>query len=191
MLEAGAAGYNSRFTTRFTSFPMPTLVLEDDVALHALQVVLDPDTDPERQAAIADYLSVDVPDFDGWRDRVRAAHPSVCPSRVINVSTQEELLAALPEADGVVVEELLVGADELAAAQKLRIVQCFRSDIRNIDVAACAARGIIVKPMFRRVNIAVAEHAFALMLAASRKLGLINKRLTFESLEEAGFHPKM
>ena len=76
---------------------MPTIVVEDDVVIRSLQVVLDPDTDPERQAAIADYLSVDVPDFDGWRDRVRAAFPSVCPSRVINVSTQEELLAALPE----------------------------------------------------------------------------------------------
>jgi len=170
---------------------MPTIVVEDDVVIRSLQVVLDPDTDPERQAAIADYLSVDVPDFDGWRDRVRAAFPAVCPSRVINVSTQEELLAALAHADGVVVEELLVGECELAAAPKLRIVQCFRSDIRNIDVAACAARGIVVKPMHRRVNIAVAEHAFALMLAAARKLGLVNKRLTFESLEEAGFHPKM
>ncbi len=170
---------------------MPTLVLEDDVALHALQVVLDPHTEPERRAAIAEYMSLDLPDFDGWLANVRAAQPAICPSRVINVSTQQELRAALAEADGVVVQDLMVGEAELAAAPNLRIVHGYRSDIRNIDMAACEARAIPVRPFNRRLNIAVAEQAMALMLAVARKLGQVNKRLTMESLEEAGFHPKM
>ena len=43
MLEASPGGYSCRPLNPFHEFPMPTLVLEDDVALHALQVVLDPD----------------------------------------------------------------------------------------------------------------------------------------------------
>ena len=170
---------------------MPTIVIQDDVVIRTAQVILDPDTDPERQAAIADYFSVDVPDFMGWCDALRRTIPALYPSRVINVADQDGFRAALAEADAAVIEDFAFGADEIEAAPRLRIVHGFRADIRNIDSAACAARGITVKPLYRRVNTAVAEHAFALMLALAKKLCQTNKLLTMDGLHRAGFPSKL
>ncbi len=170
---------------------MPTIVIQDDVIIRTAQVILDPDTDPERQTAIADYFSVDVPDFAGWCADVRKTIPNLFPSRVINVASQDAFRAALPDADGAIIEDLEFGAEEIAAAPKLRIVHSFRSDIRNIDQAACAARGIEVRPFNRRVNTAVGEHAFALMLALAKRVCQTNKLLTMDSLHAAGFPSKL
>ncbi|MHA1109318.1 MAG: hypothetical protein ACTSQV_09410, partial [Alphaproteobacteria bacterium] len=153
--------------------------------------ILDPDTDPERQAAIADYFSVDVPDFMGWCHELRKTIPNLFPSKVINAADQESFRAALADADGAVIEDLEFGAEEIACAPKLRIVHSFRTDIRNIDQAACAARGIEVRPFERRVNIAVGEHAFALLLALAKRVCETNKLLTLETLQEAGFPSKL
>ena len=107
---------------------MPTIVIQDDVIIRTAQVILDPDTDPERRAAIADYFSVDVPDFTGWCDELRKTIPGLFPSTVINVSDQDAFRAALGEADGAVIEDFKFGAGEIAAAPRLRIVHSFRTE---------------------------------------------------------------
>ena len=63
----------------------------------------------------------------------------------------------------------LTGAD-IAAAASLRFIQKHGVNCKNIDLAAAARRGIPVAtlPLFR--NVAVAEHAFALMLACAHKI---------------------
>lgn len=170
---------------------MPKIVAEDDVIIRTAQVILDPDTDPERYAAIADYYHVDVPGFDEWVAQVRASIPNLYPARFEMVGDQDEFRAALADADGVICESLRVGPDELAIAPKLKVVQKFGTDTRNIDGAACAARGVAVKTLRRRVNVAVAEHAFAMMMAMAKKLCLLNHRIDEESLREAGFKPRM
>lgn len=170
---------------------MPKIVAEDDVIIRTSQVILDPDTDPERYAAIADYYHVDVPDFDGWVARVRASIPRLYPASFQMVDGQEAFRAAIADADGVICESLRVGPAELDAAPRLKVVQKFGTDMRNIDLAACAARGVAVRPLRRRVNIAVAEHAFAMMIAMAKKLCLINHRIDEDSLREAGFKPRM
>ena len=62
------------------------LIVEDDVWARLIGVVLDPTTSHERWAALADFMSPDLPDFRtvgfdppesieiaqaGWRDKVR------------------------------------------------------------------------------------------------------------------------
>jgi lactate dehydrogenase-like 2-hydroxyacid dehydrogenase len=54
--------------------------------------------------------------------------------------------------------------------------------LRNIDVAACAARGVKVLGVRRRANIACAEHAFALMLALARQLGSLSGLISVAQL---------
>ncbi|MBM3486245.1 MAG: hypothetical protein FJX67_06380 [Alphaproteobacteria bacterium] len=170
---------------------MPVILVEDDVILRTVPVILDPETPPERQAAIADYFSVDIPDFEAWRAGLRARHPNLFPARVRLIGSQDAFRAALPEADGVAIQGLEVGPAELAIAPRLRIVQKFGTDLRNIDDAACARRGIAVRALRRRVNIAVAEHAFAMMLALAKRLPELDRRIDLESLREAGFEPRM
>ena len=75
-------------------------------------------------------------------------------------------------ADAVVVEFLSFGAEELAIAPRLKVVHKFGMLFPKIDTLACAERGIKVLGIRRRANIAVAEHAFALMLSLARRLDL-------------------
>jgi phosphoglycerate dehydrogenase-like enzyme len=170
---------------------MPKIVAEDDVIIRASQVILDPDTDPERYAAIADYYHVDVPDFDGWVGRVRASIPSLYPATFQMVDSQAALRDAIGDADGIICESLVIGEEELAAAPALKVIQKFGTDTRNIDLYACARRGVAVRTLRRRVNIAVAEHGFTCMLAMAKKICLINHRIDEDSLRDAGFQPRM
>lgn len=170
---------------------MPKIVAEDDVIIRAAQVILDPGTDPERYAAIADYYHVDVPDFDSWVAGVRASVGPLFPAHFQMVAAQDDFRAAIGDADGIICESLPVGAAELDAAPNLKVIQKFGTDTRNIDHAACAARGVAIRTLRRRVNIAVAEHAFATMIAMAKKLMLLNHRIDEDSLRAAGFEPRM
>lgn len=168
---------------------MPVIVVEDDKILRFVQCLLDPDVLPVRAAAFADFLSFDVADVDGWIDGVRKSCGGLHPATVRMVADQEALLAALPEADGVVTESLLMGEAELSRAPRLKIVQSFGMDTRHIDLAACAKANVQTPPFQRRVNGAVAEHAIALMMAVARKICEADGALDFASLEKLGYQP--
>jgi phosphoglycerate dehydrogenase-like enzyme len=122
---------------------------------------------------------------------VRRSVPGLFPAQFEMVGDIDAFHAAIGDADGIICESLPVGEEELSRASNLKIVQKFGTDMRTIDVDACTHRGIAVRPLRRRVNIAVAEHAFAMMIAMSKKLCLINHRIDEESLREAGFRPRM
>lgn len=167
----------------------PHIVVEQDVFTRVLDVVLDDQCTPDRRAAFRDFFAHDVPDFDQWRADLRARCERAAPSRITFVETREELRAALPDADAVVVESLPMGAEELALAPRLRVIQKFGFVTRNIDLDACAARGVPVLTLRRRANIACAEQAIMMMLALAKRLPEVNKKTTMARLEEAGFSP--
>ena len=146
------------------------LVVEDDRFLRVVGIVLDPTTPPERTAAYADFFAHDEPDFDGYCRRVRARVGGLFPREVRLVETQSEMRAALPGSPALVVESLRVGKEDIAAGSELRVVQKYGLSPRNIDTAACAAKGIKVLTIRRRANIACAELAIGLMLTLAKKL---------------------
>jgi phosphoglycerate dehydrogenase-like enzyme len=148
----------------------PVLVVEDDPWARLIAVALDPATSPERWAAFADFMSPDLPHFRGWCDKVKSAAKGIYPSEVRLVGSQQELRANLEGAEAVVTEALTIGPQELAAAPRLKAVHKYGMLLRNIDVAACAARGIKVLSIRRRANVSCAEHAFALMLTLARRI---------------------
>ena len=163
------------------------LVVEDDRFLRVVGIVLDPATAAERTAAYADFFAHDEPDFAGWCARVRSRAARLFPSEVRLVETQEALRAALPGSPALVVESLAVGPAELAAGGTLRVVQKYGLAPRNIDIAACAARGVRVLTIRRRANIACAEHAIALMLTLAKKLHRLVGRISVDELAAAGY----
>jgi phosphoglycerate dehydrogenase-like enzyme len=170
---------------------MPLVVVEDDKILRFIQCLLDPVVVPARAAALADYLACDVPDVDGWIENVQKSCGAFYPAEVRMVPDQEALRAALADADAVVTEALVIGEEELAGAPKLKIVQNFGLDTRNIDLDACA-RADVKTPVFRRrINGVVGEHVIALMLAVGRKICETNGALDFASLETLGYRPAM
>jgi phosphoglycerate dehydrogenase-like enzyme len=164
----------------------PIIVVEDDPFTRLIPIVLDPDSPDERRAAFADFMAHDEPDFDGWLKRVRAGAAGLHPAEVRMVTSQDEMRGGLKEACALVVESLQVGSDDLAAAPNLKVVQKFGTGLRNIDTAACAARGLRVLTIRRRANISCAEHAFALMLTLARKLETVSGLVTPERARAAG-----
>jgi phosphoglycerate dehydrogenase-like enzyme len=147
----------------------PVVVVENDVWARLIGIVLDPTTSKERQAAFADFMSPDVPNFQDWCDKARKKAGALYPSDVRLVSSKLELHGNLEAAEAIVSESLKIDAEELALAPRLKAVHKYGMVLRNIDVAACEARGVKVLSIRRRANIACAEHAFALMLALTRR----------------------
>ncbi len=169
----------------------PVIVVEDDPFPRMLKAFLDPTIEPQRLAALADFFAHDLPDFAGWLANLRAMAGPLYPADVRLVANQDALRAQLPEAGAVVSESLDIGADEIALAPKLKVVQKYGMLLRGIDVAACAARGITVLPLRRRANISCAEHALMLMLALSKKLHRLHGKISIAQLQAAGYQPKM
>lgn len=165
----------------------PVLVIEDDPWTRVLQVALDPDTSAERIAAFADFMSTDVPDFAGWCARARRIAGPLYPAEVRMADSQEGLPAMLADADAALVEGLQIGERELAQAPRLRAIYRFGFVMRNIDTAACAARGIKVLTVRRRPNIACAEQAIGMMLMLARKMHRITNLISVEQVEAAGY----
>ena len=83
------------------------------------------------------------------------------------VTSQDEIRAGLKDAARWWSNRLR-SAPTTSRRARLKAVQKFGPGLRNIDTAACAARGVKVLTIRRRANVACAEHAFALMLALSR-----------------------
>ena len=168
----------------------PLLVVEDDPFLRMVQTVLDPDADPERYVAFADFFAHEEPDWDGYCAQVRARAPGLFPAKVHLVETQEDLRAAAADSIGIVIESLALSRDDLAAAPQLKFVQKYGIGLSAIDTAACAARQVKVLTIRRRANIACAEHTIALMLAQARKLNRLIGRVSAKALAEEGYHYK-
>lgn len=170
---------------------MATIVVQDDKILRFLQVILDPDVAPARVEAFRDYIAFDEPDPDGWFEGLRKRAAAIHPSTVVMVGDEAAMRDALPNADALVTESLTVRAGDLALSPNLKLVQKFGIDARNVDAAACAAAGVEMRTLRRRINGTVAEHAILLMLAVGRKLIETNGALDFGSLEALGYKPRM
>ena len=165
----------------------PIVVVEDDPITRLIEVVLDPRCSGERQKAFADFVAHDVPDFAGWCAQVRGRVPRLYPADVRLPRTPEEMSAQIGEADALVVESFAVTASDLARAERLRALQKFGVTLRNIDGAACAAKGIKVLTLRRRSNIATAEHAITLMLMLARRTHEFSGAISVARLQAAGY----
>jgi phosphoglycerate dehydrogenase-like enzyme len=168
----------------------PIIVVENDPFPRLLQAFLDRHDDPLRTAAIADFVAHEIADYPAWLAQARAQAPGLYPAEVRLASNQDELRAALPGAHVVVTESLVIGPQELACADQLKVVQKYGTVLRNIDVDACAARNIQILTLRRRANTGCAEYAFGLMIMLAKKLNQTPNLLSMEQLEGAGFTPQ-
>jgi phosphoglycerate dehydrogenase-like enzyme len=168
------------------SLSKPVLVVEDDVWARLIAVVLDPTTSQERWAAFADFMSPDLPDFQGWCDKVREAAGPLFPSDVRLVSSKPELHSNLGSAEAIVTESLAIGKEELGLAPRLKVVHKYGVILRNIDMAECNVHGVKVLGIRRRANISCAEHAFALMLMLARQTAEQNGLISIDQLADMG-----
>lgn len=83
---------------------------------------------------------------------------------------QDQVVGRLSGARIAIVNKLRIGAAELAALQDLQMISLLATGADNIDLAACAARGIVVSNVRGYAVHSVPEHAILLMLALRRSL---------------------
>jgi phosphoglycerate dehydrogenase-like enzyme len=166
------------------------ILVEEDAILRAVPVVLDPRTSAEHCRAIADFYEFDEPDFPGWLARVRQQIPGLYPAEIVLARDEADMMAKIADADALIVESFAVGEAALAHAGRLKIVQKFGGIAHNVDAAACFAKGVSVAVQRRRVNVAVAEQAMALMLALAKRVCDLRGVVTESALRGAGFDPR-
>ncbi len=169
---------------------MVEVLVEADAVLRAVAVALDPATSEEHRRAVADWYSFDEPDFLGWLARLQQQLPGLYPAKVAFARDEADMRVKIVSADALVVEGFRVGAEELRPARNLKIVQKFGGLAHNIDAAACFAAGVSVEVQRRRVNVAVAEQALALMLALAKRVPELSGLVTEAALRAAGYDPR-
>jgi len=102
--------------------------------------------------------------------------------------TAEELLAALPEYQALVVRSRTkVTARVVQAGKNLKVIGRAGVGVDNIDVAAAIAQGITVVNSPMAASISVAEHTFGLMLALARQISAADASLKQGKWEKSAF----
>ena len=108
--------------------------------------------------------------------------------RWVDGPDREKLLAAVPEADALLVRSATtVDAEVLAAASKLKIVARAGVGLDNVDVDAATERGVLVVNAPTSNIHSAAEHALALLLAASRQIPAADASLREHAWKRSAF----
>lgn len=85
--------------------------------------------------------------------------------------TRAELLAALPNADALIIRSASkIDAEALAVASKLKMIARAGVGVDNVDIPDATKRGIVIMNTPDGNTVSTAEHAFGLMLALARHI---------------------
>ena len=108
--------------------------------------------------------------------------------RWVDGPNREKLLAAVPEADALLVRSATtVDADVLNAGTKLKIVARAGVGLDNVDVDAATAHGVLVVNAPTSNIHSAAEHAVALLLAAARQIPAADASLREHAWKRSAF----
>ncbi|MBV9514879.1 MAG: phosphoglycerate dehydrogenase, partial [Mycobacteriaceae bacterium] len=108
--------------------------------------------------------------------------------RWVDGPNRDELLAAVPDADALLVRSATkVDADVLNAGARLKIVARAGVGLDNVDVDAATARGILVVNAPTSNIHSAAEHAVALLLAAARQIPAADASLREHTWKRSAF----
>ena len=103
--------------------------------------------------------------------------------------TPEQLRGKLAGAEGALINIMdRVDAALLDAAPRLRVISQLAAGLDNVDIPECTKRGILLGSTPGILSKAVADHAFALLLSAARRVVESDKWVRSNNWELA-FHP--
>ena len=89
--------------------------------------------------------------------------------------SKDELIAKIPEFDGLVVRSACKpDADVIAAADNLKVIGRAGIGVDNIDIKAATSKGVVVMNTPFGNAVTTAEHAIAMMFAAARQIPAAN-----------------
>ena len=108
--------------------------------------------------------------------------------RWVDGPNRSELLAALPEADAVLVRSATtIDAEALAVADNLKIIGRAGVGLDNVDIPAATARGVMVVNAPTSNIHSAAEHAVALTMAAARQIPAAHNTLREHEWKRSSF----
>jgi D-3-phosphoglycerate dehydrogenase / 2-oxoglutarate reductase len=108
--------------------------------------------------------------------------------RWVDGPDREKLLAAVPEADALLVRSATtVDAEVFDAASKLKIVARAGVGLDNVDVDAATERGVLVVNAPTSNIHSAAEHALALLLSAARQIPAADASLREHTWKRSSF----
>lgn len=109
--------------------------------------------------------------------------------RWVDGPNREELLAAVPEADAILVRSATTVDEEvLAVAPNLKIVGRAGVGLDNVSIDAATARGVMVVNAPTSNIHSAAEHAVALMLSTARQVPQADKTLRENTWKRSSFN---
>lgn len=107
--------------------------------------------------------------------------------------SKADLLAAVADADAVIIRSDIIDAEVLDAAKNLKIVVRAGAGYDNVDLAAATARNVVVENTPGQNSNAVAELVFGMMIMAVRNMyngtsgtELMGKRLGLQAYGQVG-----
>ena len=109
-------------------------------------------------------------------DRLRDAGLEVVRNDTGGILSETAMKEKVAQCEGVILGVDPMNAAVLACAPKLRAIAKYGVGLDNIDLDACKERGIRVSRTVGANSNAVADDAFALMLAVARKVAFIDRR---------------
>jgi phosphoglycerate dehydrogenase-like enzyme len=104
---------------------------------------------------------------------------------------RDSLIKLLKDADAVVVQRRVFGEEWMQAAPRLKMIQKMGGRRDRIDVVTARQRGLAVVLMSLPGAVAVAEHAFALILALAKNIILAHKYTVEGAYRSLGIEPKV
>ncbi|MFZ3291894.1 NAD(P)-dependent oxidoreductase, partial [Mycobacterium sp.] len=108
--------------------------------------------------------------------------------RWVDGPDREKLLAAVPDADAILVRSATtVDAEVMSAAPKLKIVARAGVGLDNVDVDAATERGVLVVNAPTSNIHSAAEHALALLLSAARQIPSADASLRAHTWKRSSF----
>lgn len=151
--------------------PVRIVFSEEDTLFRLMEMAVKRQPTPEGEKTLTYFFGPDHPAprqmLTTMADRLGlpgAMQSIVC----VNDATLEQ---ALPSADFLVTETTTITREHLrACAGRIKLIQKFGRDVRNIDVAAAHELGLKVANLVRFSSLSSADHITALLLALARNL---------------------
>lgn len=151
--------------------PVQIVFSEEDTLFRLMEMAVSRQPTPEGDKALTYFFG---PDFSAPRQVLtsmadRLGLPSAMQASVC--VDDAALERALPSADFLITETTTITREHVrACAGRMKLIQKFGRDCRNIDLAAAEALGITVANLVRFSSLSSADHITALLLALARNL---------------------
>lgn len=120
---------------------------------------------PAMNAVFPDFATVSRDDID-----LGALHATGIGLTLHDVTTAAELPARLAPAEILITNKIRIGAAELEAAPRLKLICLSATGVNNVDLDAARARGIGVCNITAYCTASVVQHVYALILALTHHL---------------------